>query len=86
MQLGTDCGLVTQITCLVGLWAVSIFPALVPDVSGIADRALTVFNASSSQLTLTVMLIVALVGVPIMLAYTAIVYRRMVGVGGDVTY
>ena len=48
--------------------------------------ALTITNASSSQLTLTVMLIIALIGVPIMLVYTAFVYRRMVGVESGASY
>lgn len=62
---------------LVGLMASAIFPALVPALAGSAGSALTIYNASSSQLTLTVMLIVALVGVPIMLGYTAFVYGKL---------
>lgn len=71
--LGTGAALVA----LVGLMAVAIFPNLLPAQPGSASGPLTIYNASSSQLTLTVMLIVALVGVPIMLAYTAFVYQRM---------
>lgn len=62
---------------LVGLMATAIFPALVPSLAGSAGSALTIYNAASSQLTLTVMLIVALIGVPIMLGYTAFVYTRL---------
>jgi cytochrome d ubiquinol oxidase subunit II len=38
-----------------------------------------VTNASSGHLTLEVMLIVALIGCPIVLAYTAILYRTFRG-------
>jgi len=62
---------------LIGLMASAIFPALVPALTGSAGQALTITNSSSSQLTLTVMLIIALIGVPIMLVYTGIVYWRM---------
>lgn len=54
--------------------AVSMFPRLVPS-SLDAAHSLTIYNASSSPRTLTVMLVIALIGVPIMLAYTAFVYR-----------
>jgi cytochrome d ubiquinol oxidase subunit II len=57
---------------------VSMFPFLLP--SSIDPRAsLTVWDASSSQLTLFVMLLVTLVFMPIILAYTAWVYRVMRG-------
>ncbi|NLH48029.1 MAG: cytochrome d ubiquinol oxidase subunit II [Myxococcales bacterium] len=40
---------------------------------------LTAFNSSSSQLTLTVMLVVALIGMPIVLAYNYWVYKTFAG-------
>jgi cytochrome d ubiquinol oxidase subunit II len=64
---------------LVGIWAVSIFPALVPALAGSAGQSLTIANASSSQLTLTVMLIIAAIGVPLVLWYHFIVYRAYKG-------
>jgi cytochrome d ubiquinol oxidase subunit II len=63
---------------LVGMWAVSIFPNLVPAINDSA-LSLTLSNASSSQLTLKVMLIIAVIGVPIVLAYTALIYKTFVG-------
>ena len=40
-----------------------------------ADRdLLTIYNAASSQKTLTVMLVIAFIGVPLVLAYTASIY------------
>jgi cytochrome d ubiquinol oxidase subunit II len=56
----------------------SMFPFLMP--SNIAPEAsLTVWDASSSRLTLFVMLLATLIFLPIVLAYTAIVFRAMRG-------
>ena len=63
---------------LVGMWAVSIFPNLVPAINDPA-LSLTIQNGSSSQLTLKVMLIIAAIGVPLVLAYTVLVYRIFAG-------
>lgn len=52
---------------------VTIFPDMVPAFN--PANSLTIYNASSSSLTLTVMLIVALIGMPIVLIYTAFIYR-----------
>ena len=57
---------------------VSMFPFLLPS-SSVPNHSLTVWDASSSQNTLWVMLIAAVILVPIILAYTAWVYRVMWG-------
>lgn len=58
---------------------VSMFPFLMP--SSIAPAAsLTVWDASSSRLTLFVMLLATLIFLPIVLIYTAIVFRALRGV------
>ncbi len=58
---------------------VSMFPFLMP--SDIAPGAsLTVWDASSSRLTLFVMLLATLIFLPIVLIYTAIVFRALRGV------
>jgi cytochrome bd ubiquinol oxidase subunit II len=67
---------------LTGIWAAGIFPDLVPslgDASGAATKSLTVTNASSSQLTLTVMLIIAAIGVPLVLYYMYLIYKTFAG-------
>ena len=57
---------------------VSMFPFLMP--SSIAPKAsLTVWDASSSRLTLFVMLISTLIFLPIVLAYTGFVFRTLRG-------
>jgi cytochrome d ubiquinol oxidase subunit II len=58
---------------------VSMFPFLMP--SDIAPGAsLTVWDASSSQMTLFVMLLATLIFLPIVLIYTAIAFRALRGV------
>jgi cytochrome bd ubiquinol oxidase subunit II len=57
---------------------VSAFPFLLPSTLD-PSMSLTVFDASSSRLTLLIMLIVTLVFLPIVLVYTAWVYRVLRG-------
>jgi cytochrome d ubiquinol oxidase subunit II len=57
--------------------ATALYPNLVPAVD--KARSLTVANSHSSDLTLTVMLAVALIGMPIVLAYTAFIYWKFKG-------
>lgn len=67
-----------SIGALMALFGMSSYPYLVPANNGVTIAGyagLSLFNASASQLTLTVMAIIALIGVPIMLAYTAYIYR-----------
>jgi len=67
---------------LTGIWAAGIFPFLVPSLGnaiGHPTRSLTVFNSSSSQLTLTVMLIIAVIGVPLVLFYMFLIYKTFAG-------
>ena len=56
----------------------SMFPFLLPSSEN-PNASLTVWDASSSQLTLFVMLVVTLIFMPIILLYTAWVYRVMRG-------
>lgn len=56
----------------------SLFPFLMPSSSN-PDQSLTVWDASSSQATLTLMLAAVVFFLPIVLAYTAWVYRVMRG-------
>ncbi|MDE3193012.1 MAG: cytochrome d ubiquinol oxidase subunit II [Chloroflexota bacterium] len=59
---------------LLALGALALFPDVLPATD--AARSLTVRNAASSDLTLTAMLVIALVGMPLVLAYTIFVYVR----------
>jgi len=58
---------------LIGTLGFGMFPNLVPALE--PGLSLTIYNASSSPLTLKTMLVIALIGVPIVLFYTIYVYR-----------
>jgi cytochrome d ubiquinol oxidase subunit II len=62
------------ITFMVLVTAISAYPVLVPSSTALAN-SLTIYNSSSTPRTLATMLVIALVGVPIMLGYTILVYR-----------
>lgn len=58
---------------LMSLVAIGLFPTLVLS-DPFPDRSLTVFNSASSPATLRTMLIVAAIGLPLVIAYTAAIY------------
>jgi cytochrome d ubiquinol oxidase subunit II len=61
------------ILALVFLFSFSLYPNLV--VSSISTAySLTIFNAASSQKTLGIMSVIALIGMPFVLAYTVAIY------------
>jgi len=70
-------GISLSAVALVGIWAAAIFPDLVPTLG--PGSPLSVTTASSTQLTLTVMLIIAAIGVPLVLFYHFLVYRIFAG-------
>jgi len=61
------------IAALVFLFSFSLFPNLVTS-SLSPEYSLTIYNAASSHKTLTIMAIIALCGMPFVLAYTAVIY------------
>lgn len=67
------------IASVIGLFALSIYPRLVPSSIDLEKFSLTIYNASSSQYTLKTMFIIALIGVPVVLAYTIYIYRVFKG-------
>jgi cytochrome d ubiquinol oxidase subunit II len=75
-----SCLTVCAFVLLLGL---ALFPNLVTS-SPAAENSLTIYSAASSQKTLWIMLIIALLGMPFVVAYTAIIYwvfRGRVAVG-----
>lgn len=62
-----------SIVALLALFAVGLFPNIVLSNPN-PEFSLTIYNAASSQKTLNIMLIVALIGVPFVLAYTISIY------------
>jgi len=62
-----------SIASLLTLFAIGIFPNIV--ISSIAPELnLTIYNSASSQKTLNIMLIMAIIGIPFVLAYTISIY------------
>jgi cytochrome d ubiquinol oxidase subunit II len=66
------------VVAMVGVAAVSLYPLLVPSSTDLG-YSLTAYNASSSDRTLWVMLVIALIGMPLVIAYTAYVYHAFKG-------
>ncbi|NIQ93098.1 MAG: cytochrome d ubiquinol oxidase subunit II, partial [Desulfuromonadales bacterium] len=66
------------IASLIGLAAVGMFPRVVASSIDLAN-SLTIYNSASTPRTQTAMLIIALIGMPLVLAYTAYVYKVFKG-------
>ncbi len=64
------------IACIIATPAAALFPFLMPSVKDPAS-SLTVWDATSSQLTLTIMMFAVVIFVPLALGYTIFAYRRM---------
>ena len=62
-----------------GIFAVSNYPDMVPARGTPVETSLTVSNSASGNTTLTAMLIITIIGLPIMLAYTIMAYRLFKG-------
>jgi cytochrome d ubiquinol oxidase subunit II len=61
------------VVALMALFAIGMFPNLVPS-SVSSEFSLTIYNAASSQKTLGIMFLMAIIGVPFVLAYTISIY------------
>jgi cytochrome d ubiquinol oxidase subunit II len=73
------------VSALVLLLGMALFPNLVTSTPH-PDNSLTIYSAASSPKTLGIMLVVAALGMPFVLAYTAIIYwvfRGRVAMGGE---
>jgi cytochrome d ubiquinol oxidase subunit II len=62
-----------SIAALLLIFAIGIFPNIVFSDPN-PEYSLTIYNAASSEKTLTIMLIIALIGIPFVLAYTISIY------------
>lgn len=58
---------------LIAIFGVDMYPNLVLS-KPVPENSLTIYNAASSAKTLGIMLTIALIGMPLVLAYTAIIY------------
>ncbi|MFZ5516837.1 MAG: cytochrome d ubiquinol oxidase subunit II [Candidatus Zhuqueibacterota bacterium] len=61
------------IIALMAIFGIGIFPNLVLSSSN-PEYSLSIFNAASSQQTLKIMLIIALIGIPLVISYTVSIY------------
>lgn len=64
---------IATIAAMIALLGVVLFPNILRSNPN-PEYSLTIFNASSSAQTLTIMLIIAFIGMPMVLAYTATIY------------
>lgn len=72
------------ILALTFLLAAALFPNLVASSTPDVGPSLTIYNAASSPKTLGIMLVIAIIGMPCVLAYTAVIYwtfRGKVSIG-----
>ncbi len=60
---------------LIGLFGVGTYPFLVRSTDPLGENSLTLFNSASSPLTLKVLLVIVLIGVPLVLGYGFYIYR-----------
>jgi cytochrome d ubiquinol oxidase subunit II len=67
----SSCATIAALTFLFGI---ALFPDLVHSSLN-AEWSLTVYNAASSAKTLRIMLVIAALGMPFVLAYTLVIYR-----------
>ena len=61
------------IITLMALFALNIFPDLIYSLPN-PENSLTIYNAASSAKTLGIMLVIACIGVPVVIAYTVSIY------------
>jgi cytochrome d ubiquinol oxidase subunit II len=67
------------IISLLGSAAVGLFPSLLPSLHGDLNRGLTIYNAATAHNGLVAALIMNLVGMTAVVAYTAAIYRTWNG-------
>ncbi|MDK9700529.1 MAG: cytochrome d ubiquinol oxidase subunit II [bacterium] len=61
------------IAALMALFGIGMFPTMLYSV-GLPENSLTIYNGASSEKTLMIMLIIALIGMPLVIAYTVSIY------------
>jgi cytochrome d ubiquinol oxidase subunit II len=66
------------IAALVCLFGIALYPNLITSRPNVAN-SLTIYNAASSPKTLGIMTVIAVIGMPFVITYTAIVYRTFHG-------
>lgn len=62
-----------NIVCLFVLYGVGTYPVVIRAIND-PELSLTIYNSASSHMTLRILLTMAVVGVPLVLSYTAMIY------------
>lgn len=63
-----------NIVCLLSLYAIGTYPNVIRALNDPENLSLTIYNAASSVLTLKILLLFALIGLPLVIAYTCTIY------------
>lgn len=63
-----------NMVCLLSLYAIGTYPVVVRSINDPEHLSLTIYNSASSPLTLQTLFIIAFVGIPLVVAYTAAIY------------
>lgn len=63
-----------NIICLLALYGIGTYPNAVRAVNDPANLSLTIWNTSSSEKTLGILLLIAAIGVPLVISYTIAIY------------
>jgi cytochrome d ubiquinol oxidase subunit II len=60
--------------CLLALYAIGTYPKVVRSIDSPESLSLTVYNSASSKMTLEILFLMALIGIPLVVSYTIAVY------------
>ncbi len=63
-----------NMVCLLALYAIGTYPNVVRSIDDPHNLSLTIYNSASSKLTLEVLFLMAVIGIPLVIAYTTAVY------------
>lgn len=67
----SSCG---NIICLLALYGIGSFPKMVRAINNPEEYSVTIWNSASSPMTLQILLTIAVIGIPLVLAYTFMIY------------
>lgn len=63
-----------NMVCLIALYAIGTYPNVIRSINDPSNLSLTIYNSASSTLTLKILFLIALIGIPLVIAYTIAVY------------
>ncbi len=63
-----------NIMCLFALYAIGTYPNVIRSIDNPELLSITVYNGASSEMTLRILFIFALIGMPLVISYTTVVY------------